>query len=353
MSVLVDILLENKRDPEQEISIYFFENCNMSCAFCWQDHASRHGLDTVREKLSAVEAYFQEESRSLVTLSMMGGELFSDNIFNDQLLEDYKFVTAGIQALSVKYNKKTTVIWVTNLVTSQLDKIRELLQYGRSTGLTVRLSTSYDFRGRFNLNQFLTFKKNVDLIWDEIGTFSLTMTKTNCEYFLNKTDPYFDYLYNKGAYFYFDYYMPDESAEYQCPSDSLLYSVFQKGIREYPRIDPWASWINNNKNTASCRSSKMINSDNSRSNCGALVIAQNEQATTKIYEIKLHNRSNSNIEHHFLDKYNCITCEFVERCSFGCFMQHASTRYTEELDDCVYRKTFQFIDNEKALHQVT
>lgn len=349
MSTLIDLLLEKKRDKTQEISIYFFENCNLRCAFCWQDHETMVGLDTVREKVSSIEEYFKEEKRSAVSFAMMGGELFADKIFDDKLLSDFKYVTDRIKDLSIKYNKQVTISWVTNLVTTKLDMIRDLVKHGRKLGMKVEVSTSYDFAGRFNINQFLMFKTNVELMWDEIRTFSLTLTKANCKYFLEKKDPYFDYLYNKGAYFYFDYYMPDQSADKQCPSDTMLFEVFKKGIVEYPRIDPWSSWINNNENYASCRSSRMINPDNSRSNCGAMVIAQNEQAADKIYTIKLHNKSNANIENLFLEKYNCIGCEYLERCSFGCFMQHASTKFVEDLDDCVYRKTYQFMEDNNLI----
>jgi radical SAM protein with 4Fe4S-binding SPASM domain len=343
---MIDLLLAKKRDKEQEISIYFFEYCNLRCSFCWQDHNSPVGLDTIREKVVAIETYFKTEPKDEITFAMMGGEVFADNIFDRAVLEDFKFVTHSIMELGKKYNKKVHINWVTNLVTTKLGMIRELLEYGRSLNITTGLYTSYDFRGRFNINQFLSFKTNVDLIWDELKGFSLTLTKSNCQYFLTKTDPYFEYLYNRGAYIYFDYYMPDETADLQCPSDAMLYEVFKKVITTYPKIDPIRSWIKNTYNTASCRSSKMINPDNSMSNCGAMVIAQNEQATHKIYEIKLHNKSNTGIENHFLEKYGCLTCAYLDRCSFGCFMQHASTRFTEELDDCVYRKTFKFIDEQ-------
>lgn len=344
MSTLIDLLLEKKRDRTQEISVYFFENCNLRCAFCWQDHESSVGLDTVKQKVDTIEKYLQEETRSAVNLAMMGGELFADKIFDQQLLNDFKYVTDCVKTLGIKYNKTVSIGWVTNLVTTKLGMIKELLAHGRDQGMKIELATSYDFAGRFNINQFLQFKNNVEVMWDDINTFSLTMTRANCEYFLKKKDPYFDYLYNKGAYFYFDYYMPDQAADYQCPTDRQLLDVFKKGIEQYPNIDPWRSWIENPTNTASCRSSRMVNPDNSRSNCGAMILSQGPQVADRIYAVKLHNKSNAVIEDNFLQKYNCIECEYVERCSFGCFMQHSSTKFIEDLDDCVYRKTFQFLD---------
>lgn len=349
MTILVDLLLEKKRNKEQEISVYFFEHCNLRCSFCWQDHESPVGLDTVREKVTSIEEYFKEESRSEITFAMMGGELFDDAVFDQKLLEDFKFVTHAVYELSIKYNKTVKINWITNLITSKVDQIRDLLNYGRNLGMPVKLYTSYDFRGRFNINQFMIFKKTVEVLWDEIEGFSLTLTKSNCQYFVDKKDVYFDYIYNKGGYIHFDYYMPDESADQQCPSDTLMYEVFKKVAKEYPKIDPIKSWIKNRENTASCRSSKMINSSNQRSNCGAFVIDQNEKSADKVYEIKLHKTSNIGIENHFLEKYNCVSCEYLAKCSFSCFMLHSSTKFLEELDDCVYRKTFKFLEDEKII----
>jgi len=33
-----EFIIEPKRDPEQEYTIHLFEFCNLSCAFCWQNH---------------------------------------------------------------------------------------------------------------------------------------------------------------------------------------------------------------------------------------------------------------------------------------------------------------------------
>lgn len=94
---LRDILLEKKRSPTQEISVYLFEHCNLRCAFCWQDHEDRTGIDSVRSKLAVIEKYFAEEPRSAVSLSIMGGEVFDDKIFDHQMLEDFKFLQQGIE----------------------------------------------------------------------------------------------------------------------------------------------------------------------------------------------------------------------------------------------------------------
>jgi hypothetical protein len=52
----------------------------------------------------------------------------------------------------------------------------------------------------------------------------------------------------------------------------------------------------------------------------------------------------------FFEKYDCFTCEFFSRCPFTCFIK-ADYKYIEDdLDDCVFRKTFQHVKEKNLLH---
>lgn len=53
---MTDLLLNSKRDPEQEYTIHLFEYCNLSCSFCWQDHDSLVGVDDILEIARGGEA---------------------------------------------------------------------------------------------------------------------------------------------------------------------------------------------------------------------------------------------------------------------------------------------------------
>jgi radical SAM protein with 4Fe4S-binding SPASM domain len=271
----------------------------------------------------------------------MGGEVFAPEIFDESLLQQYKNLSWGIKELGKKYNKQVKVNWVTNLVTNKINHIEDLLNYSTTIGLNAQLVTSYDPRGRFNVNDFIQFKKNMDYFGKRITCISMLLNSPNIDYILKDKDPYFKKLYNEGYYIYFDYYMPDESAEFQAPTDHQLRDVFRHFIDNYPNVHPISDWINSDKNYASCRTSKLVLADGTMCNCGNLV---QDEKVIKFYSSKIEKADNSAIEDRFLEKYDCASCEYLDRCSFGCFMQH-DYKFRDELDECVYKLTHRYIDD--------
>jgi radical SAM protein with 4Fe4S-binding SPASM domain len=336
-----DLILERKRDPEQEYTLHLFEYCNLRCSFCWQDHENRVGLSNIVDKLEPIEKFLQNETRDSVVFNAMGGEVFAPEIFDDFLLDQYKQLSLGILNLATKYNKQVKINWVSNLVTNKIKEIEELFDYSNQIGLHAELVTSYDPRGRFNVNDFISFKKNMEYFGKRVTCISMLLNSPNIDYILKDKDPYFKYLYNEGFYIYFDYYMPDESADFQAPTDSQLRDVFKHFIDKYPRVHPISDWIENEKNYASCRSSKLVLADGTMCQCGNLV---QDEKVIKFYSSKIQKMDNSEIEDKFLEKYDCVSCEYLDRCSFSCFMQH-DYKFREELDECVYKITHRYIDD--------
>jgi len=336
-----EFIIDKKRDPEQEYTLHLFEYCNLSCSFCWQDHENKTGLDSIINKLEPIEKFLQTESRSSVVFNAMGGEIFASKIFDNFLLQQYKELALGIKNLSVKYSKKVKINWVSNLVTDKVEYIEDLLSYSETIGLDSNLVTSYDPRGRFNINDFILFKSNMEHFGKTVKCISMLLSAPNIEYILQDKDPYFKELYNKGYYIYFDYYMPDESAKLQAPTDQQLLNVFTHLIDKYPKCHPVADWIENDKNYVSCRTSKLVLADGTMCNCGNLV---QDEKVLKFYSSKIEAMDNSKIENKFLDKYNCVSCEYLDRCGLGCFMQH-DYKFREELDECVYKITHRYIDD--------
>jgi radical SAM protein with 4Fe4S-binding SPASM domain len=336
-----DLILERKRDPEQEYTLHLFEYCNLRCSFCWQDHENRVGLSNIVDKLEPIEKFLQNETRDSVVFNAMGGEVFAPEIFDDFLLDQYKQLSLGILNLATKYNKQVKINWVSNLVTNKIKEIEELFDYSKQIGLHAELVTSYDPRGRFNVNDFISFKKNMEYFGKRVTCISMLLNSPNIDYILKDKDPYFKYLYNEGFYIYFDYYMPDESADFQAPTDSQLRDVFKHFIDKYPRVHPISDWIENEKNYASCRSSKLVLADGTMCQCGNLV---QDEKVIKLYSSKIQKMDNSEIEDKFLEKYDCVSCEYLDRCSFSCFMQH-DYKFREELDECVYKITHRYIDD--------
>lgn len=336
-----DFIIEKKRDPEQEYTLHLFEYCNLRCSFCWQDHENRVGIDTVIEKLVPIEKFLSEEKRTSVIFNAMGGEVFAPEIFDQSLLQAYKDLTLGIKQLGEKYNKNVKVNWVTNLVTNKYQEIEDLLAYSKDIGVRAEIVTSYDPRGRFNVNEFLQFKHSMEYFGDRVSCVSMLLSKPSIEKLIKDTDPYFKYLYDSGKYIYFDYYSPDISARHQAPSDQLLLDFFKFLIDKYPKVDPISGWLNNDRNYITCRTSKLVLADGTMCLCGNL--AQDEKVI-QFYKSPLKPADNSGIENNFLEKYNCASCEYLERCGLGCFMSH-DYKFREELDECVYKLTHRYIDD--------
>ena len=336
-----EFIIEKKRDPEQEYTLHLFEYCNLRCSFCWQDHENRVGLDSIIDKLEPIEKFLQTESRSSVVFNAMGGEIFAPEIFDEKLLQKYKDLAWGIRQLGKKYNKQVKVNWVTNLVTNKIRYIEDLLAYSVTIDLKSELVTSYDPRGRFNINDFMVFKANMKHFGKRVKCISMLLSSPNIDYILKDKDPYFKYLYDEGYYIYFDYYMPDESAEFQAPTDQQLLDVFKHLIDNYPKCHPVADWIENDKNYVSCRTSKLVLADGTMCNCGNLV---QDEKVLKFYSSTIEAMDNSRIENKFLEKYDCASCEYLDRCGLGCFMQH-DYKFRDELDECVYKLTHRYIDD--------
>jgi len=338
-----EFLIDPKRDPEQEYTIHLFEFCNLSCSFCWQNHQNKIGIDTILNKLESIEKFVSKEYKNKITLNLMGGEIFAPSIYNKELNESYKKLSLGIQKIAIKYNKQFSLNWVTNLVIDKngIEQIEDLLQYLKDNKISSRLTTSYDPRGRFNKLQFEIFKNNVVYFGEKITCFSCLLTKPNIEYYLNYGDEYFDYLYNNGKYIYFDYYMPDEHAEHNMPTDELLLKFFKLCVDKYPNVHPIKDWIFNKKNYASCRVSKLVLADGTLCQCGNLV---QDNKSLSMYKSPIKKMNNSIIENKFLEKYNCASCEFLNRCTLGCFMNH-DYKYREELNECVYKLTHRYIED--------
>ena len=330
--MLNKFLLRNKRDRQQEYTIHLFEFCNLNCSFCWQDHSNINGVDSILEKLQPIEEFLKTEERQHVVFNVMGGEIFADAILNEKLTQDYIDFAEGISKLCLQYDKQFCINWVTNLVFSKTDLVDKILRKG---GFLV---TSYDPRGRFDKKSKEVFLKNLYRYKDYVEGVGIVLTKQNSNFLSHQVDETFQKMYDDGFYIYADYYMPDENAKHQAPTDQDLLDFFKKAIDVWPKIHPIADWIEHEENFISCRTSKLVLDDGTMCFCGNLV-----QKDQSMYSSNIQPMNNDDIENRFLEKYDCASCEFFKRCTLGCFMQH-DYKWREELPECVYKLAFRYID---------
>lgn len=339
-----DLFLGKKRDAEQEYTLHLFTFCNLSCSFCWQDHDSIVGIDTVLEKLPIIESLLDAETKQRVVFNIMGGEVFAPQIFNDTLVETYVVLSKEIARMCADRDIEVSLNWVTNLVIEDCQYLDRFLDKVKDVACDTSLTVSYDPRGRFNKEQLKLFQHNLTYYGPSVvRSIGLLMTKQNISYFLKDTDEFFKWAYASGFKIHFDYLMPDSRTD-AAPSDTELFAMFKFLIDKYPKTEPVSEWLKRTPQALSCRSSKLVLEDGTICGCGNLI---DKDVAEDIYETPLDATSNEGIEQRFLEKYNCMTCEYFTRCQLGCFMQH-NYRFREEMDECVYKATHRYIDR---LHQ--
>lgn len=340
MSNLAQLVLERKRDTEQEFTLHLFEKCNLSCGFCWQDHSAMVGVDTVVDKAAIVNEMIDEDRRKTFVINVMGGEIFDDAIFDDKLTADYIEMCRRIHAHVNALNKTVRFNFVSNLVTEQPERIETLLSTLRAEGINATLTTSYDAKGRFNRKQLEVFKSNMERLRGEITCVSMLLTKPVIANLIAGKDEYFDYLYKQGYYIYFDYYSPSEDHLVMGPSDKDLLRAFYFLVDNYPNVHPIREWIANRQNNMSCRTSKLVLPDGTKCTCGNL-IADNTHVIT-FFKSPISRTDNHEIEQSFLNRWNCLECEYFERCTLGCFTQHDFMK-RGQLAECPFKLTFDKI----------
>lgn len=329
-------LIEGKRGKEAEFFVNLFEWCNLRCSFCWQDHDKWDGIETIVSRADDISDRARIDHRGHFIINLMGGELFADQI-PDYIFQDYREMVARLQTLMPR-GKSFEINWVTNLVFENTARVRALVTDVRALGITTKLTTSFDFAGRFSKYNKDLFDRNVYSLRDIIGTISVVLTKGNIKAMLTRKDELFERMYRDGFYFYFDYYSPESNAHLHAPSDLELRDGLIHLANNYPNTWPVQGWMRNDRNEMSCRGSLIVDHTGFKGQCRSLLT---DQMKTQMHSaIQLDN--NTTMEEKFINKYDCVSCEYFQRCGMGCFLQHDFAG-REELDECLYKQVFRAI----------
>lgn len=330
-------LLKDKVPEYAEIEIFFFEHCNLRCVHCFQDHEATDGMSesAILSKLEIIEDFFKKTTRVPVTLNIMGGELFQDHLLEEYLPIYSKFID-GVNHLSSIYNKIPKFNFVTNLLTTKHDLFKDWLDHHQ-----LKLSVSYDLSGRFNINQLLQFKHNIEIYKEYIAIICLVATKHNIDLLINKGDKYFDYLYNT-FHCYWDQLTPGPTVPTDLvPSEKEYLNFMLFLVDNYPECTNLEAFVNKKQfNKMSCPSLNklLIETNNSTSSCR---IQQHKKSNDFITIVDKTN--DAIIENWILDK-GCLSCEYYQRCPFSCFVRNDWKRLKRDFDGCIYKETFKYID---------
>lgn len=333
-------VIDNKVIDWSEIVLCLFEHCNLSCAFCPQDHSNILGASEkeILNKVSTITRYIERNDRSkYFIINTMGGELLQDTWTDKGFLDIYSKL---IKQVKQKISSDKTVVFnfVTNLIFDKTDLVTDFIKKNN-----IILSVSYDIVGRFNTSSLKIFKKNIDIFKPHIKMISCVLTKQNIEKIV-AGDEYFDYLYNNFE-IHFDSLLPSVTRKtnvFMMPAESETFKFYKLCVDKYPKmlnIEPFLNGKTNNKMSCTKGNSLTIMPDgNIPRGCSGAVLLKDSNTKdlkgTKIIE-------------NFIKKYNCFECEFFQRCPFTCFIKQDFKFIEHDMNECVFKETFKYADSKK------
>ena len=328
----VKIIDRTKENLEGEMIVFLFELCNLNCQMCWQDHNSVLGMDSIVEKIHpishAIDGMIASGKRS-ISINLMGGELLADNI-PDKTFSDYKILIEKIKNYSQEKNIPVNLQIVTNLVWESTDRVKKFLD-----DVKVPIAVSWDPVGRFNTASLNLFKKNLLEFKNYVSQVGVVMTKPTIKCFLKSTPDFFEYIYENFTVV-FDHYTPEgkqNNIEHLLPTDVLLRDFHKFMIDNWPRCYPFSATLDNTAQPMFCMGTVNILPENSVSSC------QNYE----VKEVVIHFGALSKHKQEWFADYDCLNCEHMQRCSFGCFLNNHN-KQTRTQKECWLKEVYDYIE---------
>ncbi len=338
MNPLAHILLSKKHSPSAEIEVHLFENCNMSCAFCCQDHKdagpTQEGLAI---KLSMVERFIlaKKNSWQQFNVNLMGGELFQDESDDSWFVMYKDFILAIAKLLK---GRDTHFCITTNLVFAKTQRVWKLLEELRAEGISLSLSTSYDFVARgWSAEQKARFVENLAGFKKEIDSVSVTLHALSIRKMINDKDPLFEEIYQNFEV-NFDWYIPDlRNDRLFHPTDSECRDALIFLAKNYPESHPIKEYLNQSTNSVQCCSDNrvIISANNKYSNC------QYMDYNPSDFKSPLDRHSTHGMFERFTDEQGCLSCEHLDRCGFYCWVAADYIHRKRDTDSCFLSEFFR------------
>lgn len=330
-------VIKSKVIDHSEIVVNFFDYCNMRCSFCPQDHDSKEGVsrESILAKVPFILDYVESNPSKQFLLHLMGGELFQDDLIDDNFLE---YFSEFIELLERDKRKdvKLSYNFITNLVFTKTHDVKNFCDKH-----DLKIAISYDPVARFTVPQLAQFKLNVEEFKDDIRMFSCVMTKQNMKAII-QGDPYFTYLYNNFDCHWDHLLVGDERLDKMMPKESDVFAFYTHLVDHYPKCVNILQFTDKkhkaNKMGCTRGNSFTIFADNSipRGCSGSVVLKNNKSEdlwSTKIID-------------NFLQENECLTCEYYQRCSLTCFVHNDYDKLVKDVQGCVYKKVFEYAASE-------
>lgn len=333
MNIPLYNVIDNKIIDWAEIVLCLFENCNLSCVFCPQDHTTTDHMseDAILSKAPATIKWINDNTISdNFYLHIMGGELFQDSLIADGYLNIYQKLINKIRN-EVTPGKTVIFRFVTNLTMTKHTKMLKFI-----TDNNIKISISYDIKGRFSTTDTTIFDDNCEIYHDHIEMCSVVSTKQNIQALIFG-DPMYDYLYTNFK-INWDSYLPSHGIDDKLiPTSSDILSLNKYLIDHYPKctsIHMFVDGTTNNKMSCTRGNSyTVLPAGPITEGCSGNVLTTSAKTDGDVIEL-------------FINEYDCLTCEYYHKCPFTCFVYKNSSKLIDDMPGvCVNRETFKHAEN--------
>lgn len=332
------MLLENKLSSSAEIELILFTACNLHCVFCSQDHKDNktgYSTDDIVGKIDQVQPFLLKTHLKHVEISIMGGELFTDDI-PFSFFKAYSHLARDIMEKVEELGKTCNITWVTNLHFKKRERVSDLL---KATG--TKIVVSYDFVGR-QIDDFL-YLDNLDYFDTLVDSINVTLTAPAISTIEERDTRFFDQNIYSNFPVFFDSYVPESSAaSLLLPSDQELLDGLRAIKKFYPKAGPVQGWGESTELFCRCAGpdrKTTIFPDGSTSVC------RRGSCSPKVFNNPVDYDSIDNVVEAFVSRHNCLSCEFYSNCPMWCFVQD-DYKYKQRNEECIL-KTF-FEENQNA-----
>jgi len=315
-------ILESKRPNIAEVELTLFENCDINCSFCHHDKKSVVGLKAseMLKKVDIIEQFFKDRRGTVefMQINIVGGELFQDRLLEDDYIAFYFKIAEEIKILARRYDYNLHIVWVSNFLFSDYKKIQDFMSLLAFKKIKSSLIVSYDFSGRPTNKKYFD---NIKFLAKYISSINIVATQPSIEDMMKCDDEFFEYLY-KNFSIYIDDYIPDNIENDLTPKDSLMLKFYEFLFNTYPNIVNVSELVNNETNPMGCLSLNKITifPDDSVSNCKWQRYKPEDFETYKHMKAVEYQDNAPQMQRH-LEHFNCLSCEFYNRCKFRCYTQ--------------------------------
>jgi hypothetical protein len=329
-------IIDTKVIDYAELVVCLFDHCNLRCVFCPQDHELLEGASEkeILSKVPGIVDWINNNQRSTYfKVHVMGGELFQDQFIQDGFLNYYQKFVDAINAQITDTDKHVTFNFITNLVFDNTQPVLDFIEHN-----DFKISVSYDTKGRFAQGQFDVFKDNIELFKHRIEMISSVMTRQTM-IAITEGDEYYDYLYNNFKCDW-DSFLPSvEKSQFLMPKESESLAFYKKLVKDYPKcinIRPFVDDTTQNKMSCTRGNSYTVLYDNTNpAGCSGSALLRDSK--TEVEDL-----GSTKIVNNFMEKYNCFSCEFFQRCPFTCFIKQDYKFLVDDEAQCVFKSTFEY-----------